>query len=317
MLKDYFQLFRIPNLFTVPPDILGGYFVTAINTIPSINYYNLLLLSFSSVCLYIGGLITNDLLDVEKDKAERPNRPLSSGRIKKSTAVLLSILFFGLGVFLSLLLTLTSTVIAFFLTFMILLYNYKLKDSLSRPYLMGGIRSLNVIYGASSNSDFLNAFNPNYSIGYNSFFNNSSINLVILTVAVFIHIFTLTFLSKRETMEEDKSYKHPLNLKKIFICYVCLFLIIIFLGHSYLPNKLIFLVFIGLFLLLVTMLFFNRMIKGKHGYADILFLVKNMIILLIVLDSSFVAGSSGIYFGIISIGMIIPCVIIGKKVQMT
>jgi 4-hydroxybenzoate polyprenyltransferase len=59
------------------------------------------------------------------------------------------------------------------------------------------------------------------------------------------------------------------------------------------------------------------MIKEKHGYADILFLVKNMIILLIVLDSSFVAGSTGIYLGILSISLIVPCVAIGKKLQMT
>ena len=109
MLKDYLQLFRIPNIFTVPPDILGGYFVTAINNVPSLNYFDAFILVFSSIFLYIGGLVTNDLFDIRKDKIERPNRPLSSGKIKKSTAVLLSVLFFGAGVFLSSQLTFTST----------------------------------------------------------------------------------------------------------------------------------------------------------------------------------------------------------------
>ncbi|MDP8906882.1 MAG: UbiA family prenyltransferase, partial [Thermoproteota archaeon] len=159
MLKDYLQLFRIPNIFTVPPDILGGYFVTSLNNVPSLNYFDVFLLVLSSIFLYVGGLVTNDLFDIHKDKIERPNRPLSSGNIKKSTAVLLSALFFVAGVFLSSLLTFTSTLISIFLVVMILLYNYKLKNGLTRPFLMGGIRSLNVIYGASGNMGFLNSIN--------------------------------------------------------------------------------------------------------------------------------------------------------------
>jgi 4-hydroxybenzoate polyprenyltransferase len=315
LLKDYLQLFRIPNIFTVPPDILGGYFVTAINNVPSLNYFDVFLLVFSSIFLYVGGLVTNDLFDIHKDKIERPNRPLSSGNIKKPTAVLLSALFFGSGVFLSSLLTFTSTLISIFLVVMILLYNYKLKNGLTRPFLMGGIRSLNVLYGASCNMGFLNSINEPTDAVYVYI---TLTNLLVLAIAVFIHVFTLTFLSTRETQQDNKSLvERPLNLKRVYVIYLLLFTIIYFLGVHYLPNKLLFSIFFVLFLLLITILFSNKIRKKQIGFEDAQFLVKNMIVLLIVLDSSFVAGSSGIYFGILSIGMIIPCVVIGKKVQMT
>ncbi len=315
MLKDYLQLFRIPNIFTVPPDILGGYFVTAINNVPSLNYFDVLLLVFSSIFLYVGGLVTNDLFDIHKDKIERPNRPLSSGKIKKSTAVLLSAIFFGTGVFLSSLLTFTSTLISILLVVMILLYNYKLKNGLTRPFLMGGIRSLNVIYGASCNMDLLNGINWPTNTVYSYI---TLANLLALSLAVFIHVFTLTFLSTRETQQDEKGLvERPLNLKRIYACYLFLFTMIYFLGFQYLPNKLLFSIFFVSFLLLITVLFCNKIRKMQYGFEDAQFLVKNMIVLLIALDSSFVAGSSGIYFGVLSMGMIIPCVIIGKKVQMT
>jgi len=314
LLKEYFQLFRVPNIFTVPPDILAGYFVTSINTISEINYYNLLILVFSSIFLYVGGLISNDLFDIKKDKIERPTRPLPSGKIKKSTTILLTILFFGLGLFLASLLTFTSTIIAISLVTMILLYNYKLKNGFYRPYLMGGIRSLNIIYGATANYDFLKIFS--YDIDTNFIF-NSSINLIIATSAIFFHIFTLTYLSKRETEEENNQFKTPLDLKKIYYGYLLFFIIILFFGIMYLPNKTLFLTISGLFLISITILFYNKIRKKKYGFIDIQFLVKNMIILLIVLDSSFVAGSVGLYFGIMSLSMIIPCIFIGKKIRMT
>ena len=315
MLKNYLQLFRIPNIFTVPPDILGGYFVTAINNVSSLDYFDVLLLVFSSIFLYVGGLVTNDIFDIRKDKTERPNRPLPSGKIKKSTAILLSAFFFGSGVFLSSLLTFTSTLVSIFLVIMVLSYNYKLKDGLTRPFLMGGIRSLNVIYGASCNMDFLNRINESTDTVYSYM---TSANLLVLALSVYIHVFTLTLLSTRETQQDEKGLvARPLNLKRICVVYLFLFALVYFLGVQYLPNKLLFSVFFVPFLLLIGVIFYNKTRKTQLGFADIRHLVKNMIVLLIALDSSFVAGSGGIYLGILSIGMIIPCVVLGKKVQMT
>jgi 4-hydroxybenzoate polyprenyltransferase len=314
LLKYYFQLFRIPNIFTVPPDILAGYFVTTINNITVINFYNILFLVLSSIFLYIGGMITNDLFDINTDKIERPSRPLASGKIKVSMTIFLAILFFCSGMILASLLTFTSTIISIFLVIMILSYNLGLKNSTPRPFLMGGIRALNIIYGATSNYDFFKnlTFDMEPSFIYISF-----INLIILTFAIFFHIFTLTWLSKRETEKENKQFNKLLDLKKIYNTYLFFFIIILVLGWIFLPNKNIYLVFFVAFLLSITGIFYNQIIKKKYGHLDIQFIVKNMIILLILLDSSFVAGSNGLYMGLLSLSMLIPCLFIGKIVHMT
>jgi 4-hydroxybenzoate polyprenyltransferase len=300
----------------VPPDILAGYFVTTINNLALVNYQNILILVFSSIFLYIGGLITNDLFDIKIDKIERPNRPLASGKIKESTIILLSILFFGTGIFLAFLLTIATIVISIVLVIMILLYNYRLKNGKLRPFLMGGIRALNVIYGSTTTYIFFTT--TNYDFFDASFINTTTINLLITSFAIFFHIFTLTLLSKRETENENKQYINSLNLKNIYIVYLIIFIIILFIGITFVPNKYPFLVFFLAFLLSITIIFYNKINnRKKYGYLDIKFLVKYMIILLILLDTSFVAGSDGIYMGLLSISMIFPCLIIGKKVHMT
>jgi 4-hydroxybenzoate polyprenyltransferase len=314
LLKHYLQLFRVPNIFTVPSDILAGYFVTSPFDITIANYHNIMLLAFSSIFLYIGGMITNDLFDINTDKIERPNRPLSSGKIKKPTAISLAMLFFGMGMLLASLSNLTSTMIAICLVVMILLYNFKMKNGSSRPFFMGGIRSLNIVYGASSNFEFLNLQNYGFDT---TPVNSSFINLSILTAAVFVHVFTLTLLSKRETEIENKQFIKSLELKKIFRNYLFLLIMLTFLGTLFLPNKTLFLTYSVLFLASITIIIFNKTIKKNYGHMDIQFLVKSMLVLLIFLDASYIAGSGGLYMGLLSLGMIIPCIAIGKKVSMT
>ncbi len=197
---------------------------------------------------------------------------------------------------------------------MILSYNLRLKNGLPRPFLMGGIRALNIIYGSTSNYDFFKYLT--YDMEAN-FTYASLINLIILTSAIFIHIFTLTWLSKRETENEYKQFNKSLDLKKIYSTYLFFFILILVLGLMYLPNKYIYLAFFVGFLLSITRIFYNPIIKKKYGYLDIQRIVKNMIILLILLDSSFAAGSNGLYAGLLSSSMIIPCVFIGKRLHMT
>ncbi len=272
------------------------------------------MLVFSSIFLYIGGMISNDLFDIKIDKIERPDRPVASGKIKVSTTVLFTILFFVSGIFLASLVTFTSTIISILLVIMILSYNIRLKNGLTRPFLMGGIRTLNIIYGSTPNHDFFKVL-PSYVEP--NFINASFINLTILISAVFIHIFTLTWLSKRETDTEDKQFNKSLDLKKIYNTYVFFFIVILVLGLIFLPNKYYYLGFFIAFLLSITIIFYNPIVKKKYGCLNIQFIVKNMIILLILLDSTFVAGSNGLYMGLLSLSMLIPCLYIGRKVHMT
>jgi 4-hydroxybenzoate polyprenyltransferase len=315
LLKHYFQLFRVSNIFTVPPDILAGYFITVSVKSGGANYNDLVILVFSSIFLYVGGLATNDLFDFDIDKNQRPNRPLPSGNIRKSTTAILSVLFLGAGLLLSLFVSITSTIVSSLLVVMILAYNYKLKNGVSRPFLMGGIRGLNVIYGSTSNYGF--SLNANYFYGIDGIDYSIWVSLMIATLAVFIHIFTLTWISARETVEEMKKFKKLINLKNVYFRYLFLFGLIISTGIIFLPDKILFLSFFVVFLAAVSFIFYKKARKDRLETQDIVFIVKNMIVLLILLGASFVAGASGFYMGIITASLLVSCVIIGKRVQMT
>src|SRR5437868_1114393 len=87
---------RLPNVFTAMADIFMGYWFTH-ETLEPIGAFLLLLVSSS--CLYIAGMVFNDVFDVEQDRRERPHRPIPSGRISKRSATVLgcSIMFAGLA----------------------------------------------------------------------------------------------------------------------------------------------------------------------------------------------------------------------------
>ncbi len=78
------DILRVPNLFTVPGDVLAGAALASIGAkelpliVPGI---------LISLCLYSAGLILNDYRDREKDAKERPGRPIPSGRVKPKNAL--------------------------------------------------------------------------------------------------------------------------------------------------------------------------------------------------------------------------------------
>src|SRR6516225_5148801 len=90
-MKHYIQLIRpkqwIKNLFLfIPPFFAGKFFVT--QEIKSLIY------GFFAFCLYSSSVyIINDYRDIEDDRKhpEKYKRPLASGKVKKSAAVIICI----------------------------------------------------------------------------------------------------------------------------------------------------------------------------------------------------------------------------------
>ncbi len=83
------RLMRPANLVTAVSDVLAGFSIAVYATqtgwealpVPS-----LILIIISTVCLYGGGVVLNDVFDAELDKTERPERPIPSGLITKKVA---------------------------------------------------------------------------------------------------------------------------------------------------------------------------------------------------------------------------------------
>ena len=319
--NPYLKLLRISNVFTVPPDIIVGFLAVSISFSSSTGYpvSDLVILIFSSIFLYLGGLVSNDLFDIKADRLERPTRPLPSGKIKKINALLITILMFSLGIILAAFVNHISLGISILLLVGIVSYNYKFKNGFFRPYLMAGIRSLNVIYGASFVFDvsMISALeNGEHLISDTGFF--SFLLLALASCAVYFHIFILTSLSKSETTREFFKVKNILNIQKIQITYLLFLLVTLSLAIILTPFKLDFLIFILLFLFLLNLLF-NRASKMdiSQGEEMIKFMVKNMLILLIILDSAFIAGEAGLIAGCLVALLTIPCFILAKWINMT
>ena len=319
--NPYLKLLRISNVFTVPPDIIVGFLAVSINFSFSTGYpvSDLVILIFSSIFLYLGGLVSNDLFDIKADRLERPTRPLPSGKIKKTNALLITILMFSLGIILAAFVNHISLGISILLLVGIVSYNYKFKNGFFRPYLMAGIRSLNVIYGASFVFDvsMISALeNGEHLISDTGYF--SFLLLALASCAVYFHIFILTSLSKSETTREFFEVKNILNIQKIQVTYLLFLLVTLSLAINLTPFKLDFLIFILLFLFLLNLLF-NRASKMdiSQGEEMIKFMVKNMLILLIILDSAFIAGEAGLIAGCLVALLTIPCFILAKWINMT
>jgi len=319
--NPYLELFRISNVFTIPPDIIVGFLAVSINFSSSTGYNipDLVTLIFSSILLYLGGLVSNDLFDIKVDRLERPTRPLPSGKIKKTNALFIAILMFSLGIISAATVNYSAVGISLLLIACIISYNYRIKNGFFRPYLMAGIRSLNVIYGASFVFDISNSTtieNADSLVSNTGF--SSYLLLALAACAVYFHIFILTSLSKSETTREFQKIKNGPNIQKIQITYLIFLLICLSLAIILTPFKLDFLIFILFFLFLINLLF-NRASKMENIQGDdvIKFMVKNMLILLIILDSTFIAGEAGLLTGSMIALLAIPCLILSRWVSMT
>lgn len=151
-LQAVLQLFRLPNVFTAASNVLMGFLFTPVEPL---QITILLLLIGASCCLYLAGMVLNDVFDVEVDREERPERPLPSGRISLGTARFLGMELMLVGVALgwttSFLLHQWQTgIVATCLAFSVLLYDAWAKQTWLGPLVMGSCRALNVMLGMSA-----------------------------------------------------------------------------------------------------------------------------------------------------------------------
>jgi 4-hydroxybenzoate polyprenyltransferase len=142
----YLQLLRLPTVFTAMADIVLGFTLTHRSLEPRSTFVALLL---SSCGLYLAGMVFNDVFDRKQDAAERPNRPIPSGRVPLTAAIALGALLMIGGVAASFAGNYWSSGVATVLAIAILAYDSFLKRTPLGPLGMGFCRFLNVMLGAS------------------------------------------------------------------------------------------------------------------------------------------------------------------------
>lgn len=152
-LTVYLRLMRPANIVTSVADVLAGVAISGYFyhlTCNANSFYPIALLCLSTIGLYGGGIVFNDVFDAELDKAERPERAISSGLVSKKEASYLGafLLIWGIGFAFSY--SNHAGTIAVAIAFFALLYNKVSKHyAFVGPLNMGLCRGLNLLLGIS------------------------------------------------------------------------------------------------------------------------------------------------------------------------
>ena len=152
-LLAWLQLVRLPTVFTALADILlGTQLVVAADATTPPKTLGLLLVA--SAGLYLAGMVFNDVFDRHRDAAQRPSRPLPSGRVALSSAVALGAVLMIGGVVAATAAggssSSASLLVALCLAGCVLVYDGLLKTTPLGPLAMGACRSFNVLLGATA-----------------------------------------------------------------------------------------------------------------------------------------------------------------------
>jgi 4-hydroxybenzoate polyprenyltransferase len=146
-LKSYLQLTRPANIVTAIADIFAGMAIVRYPFEANPAYW----LVLSTVGLYGGGVVLNDVFDAKLDAVERPERPIPSGKVPLQSAAFMGISLLVLGIISAGLFSLLSVEIAIAVALLAVLYNRFAKHSaLFGPLTMGLCRGGNLLLGMSA-----------------------------------------------------------------------------------------------------------------------------------------------------------------------
>ena len=143
-LDGWLRLARISNTPTVVSNaIAGGVLASA-----AAGAGTVALVALSMALFYTAGMILNDVLDLDVDRRERPERPLPSGVVSRNAAVTAVIVLFAAGEALLALTGLEAFLAGLGLIALIVLYDSWHKGNALSPVLMGGCRALVYVIAA-------------------------------------------------------------------------------------------------------------------------------------------------------------------------
>jgi 4-hydroxybenzoate polyprenyltransferase len=267
----YLRMMRPANVVTSVADVLAGAAIAGVFSaeIFKDHLQAIIMLCFSTACLYGGGIVFNDVFDADLDKIERPERAIPSGRVSLQQASVFGSILLLAGVISAALVSTVSASLAVGISLFALLYN---KISKHHPFWgplnMGLCRGLNLLLGMS----ILMGALPQW---------------YFLAIVPIVYIFSITMISRGEV--------HGGGRKNLYIAAILYSIVTGFiLCFSYLNDKLL---LSAIILIPFLWMIFKPLIKaiqnpiGKNiGGA-----VKAGVISLILMDAAWAATFSTIY----------------------
>jgi len=275
----FLRLMRPANIVTSVADVLAGIAISGYFLLGDQEFLSVFLLCLSTIGLYGGGIVFNDVFDADLDRIERPERAIPSGAISKKEATLLGIVLLCIGILAAFAFSLRSGIIAFLILVFALVYNKFSKHyAFLGPLNMGVCRGMNLLLGVSIVSISLQS-------------------LYLLGLIPLIYIFSITMISQGEV--------HGSSKKKL---YAGAFLYEIVIGAilyaAFLQQNIF---YSALFVVLFVWMIFKPLfaaIKDPIG-KNIGKAVKAGVISLILMDAAWAAAYGQIFFAML-IAMLLP-----------
>ncbi len=270
---------RPANIVTSVADVLAGIAISGYFLAAAYEFSGVLLLCLSTIGLYGGGIVFNDVFDAELDKIERPERAIPSGAVSIMEATLLGIMLLGMGLLTAFSFSMRSGIIALLIIVFALIYNkFGKHHSFLGPLNMGLCRGLNLLLGISIVSISLE-------------------NQYLLGLVPLVYIFSITMISQGEVHGSDRS--------KLYLgAFLYLIVIGFILYSSFLQQHLF---YAALFLIPFAWMIYKplfRAIKDPVG-KNIGKAVKAGVISLILMDAAWASAYGQVFFALL-IAMLLP-----------
>jgi len=282
---------RPANIVTSVADVLAGIAISGYFLGVGQEFLPVFLLCLSTIGLYGGGIVFNDVFDAGLDKIERPERAIPSGAVSIGEATLLGIILLGMGLSAAFAFSVWSGIIAFLIIIFALVYN---KFGKHHPFLgplnMGLCRGLNLLLGISILSLSLQ-------------------NYYFLGIIPLIYIFSITMISQGEV--------HGSNRNKLYTgAFLYLIVIGFILYSAYQQQNLLFATF---FLIAFAWMIFKPLfvaIKDPVG-RNIGKAVKAGVISLILMDAAWASAYGQIYFALLIAALLPLSLWLAKRFAVT
>ena len=148
----WLQLFRVPNLLTVPGDAMAGFLLAQAAGLSAARpHLRMALAAAVSLLIYAAGLLWNDWFDLPEDLRDRPSRPLPSGRVRPGHVALAANVLVAASIAVAAVAGRTTLWVAVVLGAVVLAYDTGLKRvPVVGPLAMGCCRGLSVLVGAAA-----------------------------------------------------------------------------------------------------------------------------------------------------------------------
>ena len=268
---------RPANIVTSVADVLAGIAISGFFTEAFSNdkLLPVFLLCISTIGLYGGGIVFNDVFDADLDTIERPERPIPSGVVSIKEASVLGGILLVIGVICAMLVNSTAGLFAILIAVFALVYNkWGKHNKVLGPINMGLCRGLNLLLGISILTASLN------DVWF----------LIFLPV---IYIASITMISNGEV---HGGKKNTLYIAAILYGLVIVTILMLAFKQSQLLPAMLILIPFAWFIFKPLFTAINEPIGKNIGKA-----VKAGVIALILMDAAWAAAFGAIYPAILII----------------